>query len=80
VVPHPFFAVTDTSCHYQLPPGLPAGQYTIAAVHPKAGTQTAEVTLAENGTATANFVFHPHKRRRLPAPTPAPNNPFAPKQ
>jgi hypothetical protein len=85
VVPHPFFAVTDTEGRYRLPPGLPAGRYTIAGVHPKAGVRTAEIELAENGAATADFTFHPHKRRRLPPPgtpgTPPPAPiPFAPKQ
>ena len=31
------FAVTDDKGHFRLPGGLPAGKYTIEAVHPKAG-------------------------------------------
>lgn len=44
VVPHKFFAVTDEKGHFRLPFGLPAGKYTIEAVHPKAGRVTQEIT------------------------------------
>jgi hypothetical protein len=37
IVEHPFFAVTDTNGLFRLPNGLPAGQYTVSALHQKAG-------------------------------------------
>lgn len=45
VVPHKFFAVTDEKGHFRLPSGLPAGKYTIEAVHPKAGRVAQEITV-----------------------------------
>ena len=45
VVDSPFFAVTGTDGSYKLT-GLPPGEYTIAAVHPKAGEQTFKVKVA----------------------------------
>ena len=50
VVPHRFFAVTDVNGRFRLPGGLPAGKYTIEAVHPKAGriAQELTVTAGEN--------------------------------
>ena len=35
----PFFAVTDADGHFEIK-GLPAGTYTLAAVHEKMGEQT----------------------------------------
>ncbi|MGH8525320.1 MAG: carboxypeptidase regulatory-like domain-containing protein [Gammaproteobacteria bacterium] len=45
VVPHKFFAVTDENGRFRLPGGLPAGKYTIEAVHPKAGRIAQEITV-----------------------------------
>jgi hypothetical protein len=45
VVPHKFFAVTDEKGRFRLPSGLPAGKYTIEAVHPKAGRVAQEITV-----------------------------------
>jgi hypothetical protein len=42
VVEHPFFALTDTNGAFRLPPGLPAGRYTLSATHLKAGTLAQE--------------------------------------
>jgi hypothetical protein len=42
VVEHPFFALTDTNGAFRLPPGLPAGRYTLSAAHLKAGTLAQE--------------------------------------
>ena len=69
VVEHPFFAVTDATGQFKLPPGLPPGKYVLAAVHPKAGIHTAELTLGENEAKAVNFSFVPHTKR--PAATPA---------
>ena len=56
VSPTPFFAVTDASGHFSLN-GLPAGQYTIAAVHEKLGERDVQVTVPADGAAKADFAF-----------------------
>jgi plastocyanin len=56
VMAHRWFAVTDRSGGFALPPGLPAGRYTIAAVHQKAGEQTREIVL-EARTEPVTFTF-----------------------
>ncbi len=50
VVDHPFFSVTDTNGVFRLPPGLPAGRYTLAATHLKAGevVQEIDITAGDN--------------------------------
>ncbi len=53
VVDHPFFAVTKEDGSFKIS-GLPPGDYTIAAVHPKAGEQTAKVKVAA-GEVKAEF-------------------------
>ncbi len=60
VVDHPFFAVTDLRGEFKIPPGLPPGKYTLAAVHPKAGLHTADITVAENQVQNVAFTFVPH--------------------
>ena len=45
VADHPWFAVTDKDGNFSLPPGLLPGHYTLAAAHPKAGEQTAEIEI-----------------------------------
>ena len=52
----PFFAVTDADGKFSLK-GLPAGDYTLAAVHEKLGEQTMKVTVKALGTADAKFTF-----------------------
>jgi plastocyanin len=52
----PFFAVTDANGHFDIK-GLPAGTYTLAAVHEKMGEQTMTVTVAPQQTGKADFTY-----------------------
>jgi plastocyanin len=56
VMTHPFWAVTGEDGAYTIG-NLPAGTYTIEAWHERLGTQTAEVTVADGETASADFAF-----------------------
>ncbi len=50
VVDHPFFAVTDSHGRFAIE-GLPAGDYVIEAVHPKAGSVEKRVRVADGESA-----------------------------
>jgi plastocyanin len=52
---HPYFAVTGTDGKFQLK-GLPAGEYTLAALHEKLGEQTLKVMVGKQ-PAAADFAF-----------------------
>ncbi len=52
----PYFAVTDAAGHFTLA-GLPAGDYTLGAVHEKLGEKELHVTITANGTAKADTAF-----------------------
>lgn len=56
VLDHPFFAVSAADGTFEIK-NLPAGTYTIEAWHEAAGVQTQQVTVAEDGAATADFSF-----------------------
>ncbi|MEE2901393.1 MAG: carboxypeptidase regulatory-like domain-containing protein [Myxococcota bacterium] len=56
VLKHPFFAVTDAAGAFSIE-GLPAGTYTVAAVHGVLGEKTTEVTVGANGEVKAEFAF-----------------------
>lgn len=58
VVPHPYYAVSGEDGSYSIQ-NLPPGTYTIEAWHETLGTQTQEVTIAPNQTATVSFDFKP---------------------
>jgi hypothetical protein len=53
---HPFFAITGKDGHYEIP-GLPPGEYVIAAIHERMGERTATVTLKPKSVASAEFKF-----------------------
>ena len=55
VVDNPFYAVSAPDGTFKIA-NLPAGKYTIEAVHPKAGVQTQEITVGA-GATQANFTF-----------------------
>jgi plastocyanin len=52
----PFFAIADASGHFSLK-GLPAGKYTLGAVHEKLGEQTLTITVPAKGTTKGDFTF-----------------------
>lgn len=56
VVEHPFFAVSGADGSFSIT-GLPAGTYTLEAVHEKYGAQTQQVTVGDGQAATAAFSF-----------------------
>ena len=57
VVGHPWFAVTDKSGNFALPVGLPPGQYTLAAVHVKAGEVLQQINVSGDGATPVNFTL-----------------------
>lgn len=56
VIDHPYFAVSSGEGTFEIA-NLPPGEYTIEAWHEKLGQQTAKVTVAASGAATADFSF-----------------------
>jgi plastocyanin len=56
VAPNPFFAVTNADGSFTIH-GLPAGSYTLAAVHEKLGELDIPVTVTAKSTTTASFTF-----------------------
>ncbi len=56
VAPNPYFAVTNADGTFTLK-GLPAGTYTLAAVHEKLGERDVQVTVAAQKTATKDLTF-----------------------
>jgi hypothetical protein len=62
VMEHPWFAVTDKQGNFALAPELAPGQYTVCAVHRKAGEQVQTITVGSSGRASATFTLE------IPAP------------
>ncbi|MHB8519222.1 MAG: carboxypeptidase regulatory-like domain-containing protein [Limisphaerales bacterium] len=56
VVESPFYAVTRKDGTFTLK-GVPPGKYVIAAVHPKAGTQTRAIEVKDDQDVAATFAF-----------------------
>lgn len=58
VLPHAFFAITDTNGYYRLPQGLPGNTYTVVASHLKAGEITRKFNLREETSVSLDFHFN----------------------
>lgn len=58
VFDHPFYAVTDHDGNYRIV-GVPTGRYTLNAYHPKAGTFSTEVTVAEGELRVPDVTVKP---------------------
>jgi hypothetical protein len=56
VVSHPYYAVTDDDGDFKIE-NLPPGDYEIETIHEEYGAQTQKVTVAANGSATADFSY-----------------------
>lgn len=56
VLPHPYFAITGDDGTFHLP-NVPAGTYTLAAVHPTLGRREATVVVEAGTTATLTFSY-----------------------
>jgi plastocyanin len=56
VLEHPFYAVSAADGTFSIA-NVPAGTYTLEAWHETLGTQTMEVTVADGGTAEADWQF-----------------------
>lgn len=57
VVNHPFYAVTDANGRFTFPPDLPPGDYTIEAIHPKAGSQSQPLKVAAGEEKNVSLTF-----------------------
>jgi len=60
VMDHPFFAVTDTEGHFSIP-GLPLGDYSLAAWHEVFGEQEVKISVGQNSPSETGFTFSPKK-------------------
>jgi plastocyanin len=56
VMPHPFFAVSQTNGSFTIP-NLPPGSYTVVAWHEKYGQQEQQVTVGAKESKALNFSF-----------------------
>lgn len=58
VLAHPFFAVTGPDGRFALP-GVPAGDYVVAAWHERFGTREARASVRPGATAEVGFSYGP---------------------
>jgi hypothetical protein len=56
VMPHPFYAVSETNGTFTIP-NLPPGQYTVVAWHEKYGQQEQKVTVGAKESKALSFTF-----------------------
>lgn len=56
VMPHPFYAVSETNGSFTIP-NLPPGQYTVVAWHEKYGQQEQKVTVGAKESKALSFTF-----------------------
>jgi plastocyanin len=56
VMPHPFFVLTKTDGRFEIPK-VPPGEYTVAAVHRKAGWLERRVKVTDHESPVIEFVF-----------------------
>jgi hypothetical protein len=56
VMPHPFYAVSQTNGTFTIP-NLPPGQYTVVAWHEKYGQQEQQVTVSAKESKALSFTF-----------------------
>ncbi len=56
VIDSPFFAVSGPEGKFELPKGLPDGDYTVSAWHEKYGTQEGKLTV-KDGKGAVDFTF-----------------------
>jgi plastocyanin len=56
VAPNPWYAVTNSEGAFRIS-GLPAGTYTLAAVHEKLGEQDIQITIKPKSATDASFTF-----------------------
>jgi plastocyanin len=56
VVEHPYFAVTDKDGNFKIS-GLPAGDYTLEAMHRKAGAETQKIKIGADDKKTVDFTL-----------------------
>lgn len=62
VAPSPYFAVSAADGTFTIR-DVPAGTYTLAAVHEKLGEQDVQITVPARGTATADVTYKAHESR-----------------
>jgi hypothetical protein len=68
-VEHQWFTVTDSDGRFRLPSVLPPGEYTVAAVHLKAGESVQTVNLTDGDAPVLSFTLDvPPALAHSPAP------------
>lgn len=62
VLPHPFFATSAEDGTFTIE-NVPAGSYELEAWHEHLGTKTQSITVAADGSVTADFSFAPKAKK-----------------